>query len=57
MASIAEGELLQRIVDAALALLKWAEGNTELARGSWDDAVRGSRAHRPQSIPGRTGRT
>jgi hypothetical protein len=38
MASITEKELSQEILDAALTLLEWAEGNTELARGLWNDA-------------------
>jgi hypothetical protein len=33
-----EKELSQRIFDAALELLEWAEGNTELARGLWGQA-------------------
>jgi hypothetical protein len=31
-------ELSQKIFDAALELLQWAEGDTELARGLWGDA-------------------
>jgi hypothetical protein len=35
MASDAEKVLIRKILDTALELLEWAEGNTELARGLW----------------------
>ena len=33
-----EKELSRTIFNAALALIQWAEGNTELARAEWGDA-------------------
>ena len=38
MASITEKVMVRSIYDAALTLLQWAEGDTELARGLWGEA-------------------
>jgi hypothetical protein len=58
MASVTGRALSRKIVGAALTLLEWAEGNTELARAIWNEAFEeAERIDHNQSLGDRTNST